>query len=73
MTIGRRPKSIPSVRKELSLPGDVVAAVDAILFDPGRDCIPLSAWSNYVLELINVDLQARKGEQADEPGKEAQQ
>lgn len=63
MTIGRRPKSIRPVRKEISLPEDIVAAVDGILFDRAAGRLPVGAWSDYIIALINEDLQKQRAGQ----------
>lgn len=52
-----RPKlTIRPVEKTISLPGDVVGAVDKILYSDLEGKIPHGAWSRYILSIILDDL-----------------
>lgn len=64
MTVGRKPKSIRPVRKELSLPADIVAETEVYLFGPDSPFSPHGAWSDYVTELLNREVQKRKNSEA---------
>lgn len=56
-----RPKRIdPPVRKEVSLPQSVVAAIDLELWSELEDCVPQGKWSSLVEELLREWLGERK-------------
>lgn len=48
-----RPKRVdPPVRKEVSLPQSVVAAIDLELWSELEGCVPQGKWSSLVEELL---------------------
>lgn len=55
-------KAVPSVEKNLSLPRDLVVAVDLELFSELEGKVPFGAWGRYVERLIREDL-AKRGRQ----------
>lgn len=55
-------KAVPSVEKNLSLPRDLVVAVDLGLFSELEGKVPFGAWGKYVERLIREDL-AKRGRQ----------
>lgn len=55
-------KAVPSVEKNLSLPRDLVVAVDLELFSELEGKVPFGAWGKYVERLIREDL-AKRGRQ----------
>lgn len=52
-------KAVPSVEKNLSLPRDLVIAVDLELFSELEGKVPFGAWGKYVERLIREDLTKR--------------
>lgn len=52
-------KAVPSVEKNLSLPRDLVVAVDLELFSELEGKVPFGAWGRYVERLIREDLAKR--------------
>lgn len=52
-------KAVPSVEKNLSLPRDLVVAVDLELFSELEGKVPFGAWGKYVERLIREDLTKR--------------
>jgi hypothetical protein len=57
--MGRPPKVIPSIEKAISLPSDIVAKVDLILWSELENRVPYGAWTRYLETLIRDDLQKR--------------
>ena len=53
-------KAVPSVEKNLSLPRDLVVAVDLELFSDLEGKVPFGAWGKYVERLIREDLAKRR-------------
>lgn len=54
--MGRPRKTIRPVEKNISLPEDLVAKVDLMLFSALEGRVPHGAWSRYISELIQKDL-----------------
>jgi len=52
-------KAIRPMEKNLSLPQDLVAAVELELYSEIDGRVPFGAWSKYVEELIRKDLAIR--------------
>lgn len=52
-------KAIRPMEKNLSLPQDLVAAVELELYSEIDGKVPFGAWSHYVEELIRKDLALR--------------
>jgi len=58
--MARPRKAIPSVSKEISLPLNLVAKVDLLLFSPIEGKVPFGAWQKYLITLIEADLDRRE-------------
>jgi len=54
-------KAVRPIEKNLSLPQDLVAAVDLELWSEVEGKVPFGAWAKYVEELIRKDLAQRYG------------
>jgi hypothetical protein len=57
--MGRPLKVIRPVKKSICLPETLVAKVDLLLWSALEACIPRGAWQNYIVALIEADMQAR--------------
>ncbi len=52
-------KAIRPVEKNISLPQDVVVAVELELYSDLEGRVPFGAWSKYIEGLIRADLRQR--------------
>ena len=52
-------KAVPSVEKNISLPRDLVVAVDLELYSELEGKVPFGSWQRYIERLIRADLAAR--------------
>ena len=57
--MGRPRKAIPSVEKNISLPRDLVVAVELELYSEVEGKVPFAAWQKYLEDLIRKDLARR--------------
>ena len=57
--MGRPRKAIPSIEKNLSLPRDLVVAVELELYSEVEGKVPFAAWQKYLEDLIRKDLAPR--------------
>ena len=57
--MGKPPNVIPSVEKIISIPSDLCARIDLILYSDLQGRVPHGAWSRYISGLIRRDLEAR--------------
>ena len=55
-------KAIRPIAKTISLPEDLVAQVDLILFSEVEGKVPFAAWQKYIENLIRADLARRSKE-----------
>ena len=54
--MGRPKKAIRPIEKNISLPEDICARVDLMLYSELEQRVPHGAWSRYITELIRKDL-----------------
>ena len=57
--MGRPRKAVPSVEKNISLPRDLVVAVELELYSEVEGKVPFAAWQKYLEDLIRKDLARR--------------
>lgn len=57
--MGRPRKAIPSIEKNISLPRDLVVAVELELYSEVEGKVPFAAWQRYLEDLIRKDLARR--------------
>ena len=57
--MGRPRKAIPSIEKNISLPRDLVVAVELELYSEVEGKVPFAAWQKYLEDLIRKDLARR--------------
>ena len=57
--MGRPRKAVPSIEKNISLPRDLVVAVELELYSEVEGKVPFAAWQKYLESLIRVDLARR--------------
>lgn len=57
--MGRPRKAIPSIEKNISLPRDLVVAVELELYSEVEGKVPFAAWQRYLEDLIRKDLTRR--------------
>ena len=57
--MGRPRKAIPSIEKSISLPRDLVVAVELELYSEVEGKVPFAALQKYLEELIRKDLARR--------------
>ena len=57
--MGRPRKAIPSIEKNISLPRDLVVAVELELYSEVEGKVPFAALQKYLEELIRKDLARR--------------
>lgn len=57
--MGRPRKAIPSIEKNISLPRDLVIAVELELYSEVEGKVPFAAWQRYLEDLIRKDLARR--------------
>ncbi len=57
--MGRPRKAIPSIEKNISLPRDLVIAVELELYSEVEGKVPFAAWQKYLEDLIRKDLARR--------------
>ena len=57
--MGRPRKAVPSIEKNISLPRDLVVAVDLELYSEVEGKVPFAAWQKYLEDLIRKDLARR--------------
>ena len=57
--MGRPRKAVPSIEKNVSLPRDLVAAVELELYSEVEGKVPFAAWQKYLEGLIRADLARR--------------
>ena len=57
--MGRPRKAVPSIEKNISLPRDLVAAVELELYSEVEGKVPFAAWQKYLEGLIRADLARR--------------
>lgn len=58
--MGRPKKPIKSVEKNISIPEDVCARVDLMLYSELEGRVPHGAWSRYITGLIRKDLNGKE-------------
>ena len=56
---GKPPHVIRPIKLKTSLPEDLKATVDLLLYSELEGKVPYAAWSNYLVGLIRADLRAR--------------
>ena len=57
--MGRPRKAVPSIEKNISLPRDLVVAVELELYSEVEGKVPFAAWQKYLEDLIRKDLARR--------------
>ena len=57
--MGRPRKAVPSIEKNVSLPRDLVVAVELELYSEVEGKVPFAAWQKYLEDLIRKDLARR--------------
>ena len=57
--MGRPRKAVPSIEKNISLPRDLVIAVEPELYSEVEGKVPFAAWQKYLEDLIRKDLARR--------------
>ena len=57
--MGRPRKAVPSIEKNVSLPRDLVVAVELELYSEVEGKVPFAAWQKYLEDLIRKDLAKR--------------
>ena len=57
--MGRPRKAVPSIEKSISLPRDLVVAVELELYSEVEGKVPFAAWQKYLEDLIRKDLARR--------------
>ena len=57
--MGRPRKAVPSIEKNISLPRDLVIAVELELYSEVEGKVPFAAWQKYLEDLIRKDLARR--------------
>ena len=57
--MGRPRKAVPSIEKNISLPRDLVVAVELELYSEVEGKVPFAAWQKYLENLIRADLARR--------------
>ena len=57
--MGRPRKAVPSIEKNISLPRDLVVAVELELYSEVEGKVPFAAWQRYLESLIRADLAKR--------------
>jgi len=57
--MGRPRKAVPSIEKNISLPRDLVIAVELELYSEVEGKVPFAAWQRYLESLIRADLARR--------------
>ena len=57
--MGRPRKAVPSIEKNISLPRDLVVAVELELYSEVEGKVPFAAWQKYLESLIRTDLAKR--------------
>ena len=57
--MGRPRKAVPSIEKNISLPRDLVVAVELELYSEVEGKVPFAAWQQYLEDLIRKDLARR--------------
>lgn len=57
--MGRPRKAVPSIEKNISLPRDLVVAVELELYSEVEGKVPFAAWQKYLESLIRADLARR--------------
>ena len=57
--MGRPRKAVPSIEKNISLPRDLVVAVELELYSEDEGKVPFAAWQKYLEDLIRKDLARR--------------
>ena len=57
--MGRPRKAVPSIEKNVSLPRDLVVAVELELYSEVEGKVPFAAWQKYLESLIRKDLARR--------------
>ena len=57
--MGRPRKAVPSIEKNVSLPRDLVVAVELELYSEVEGKVPFAAWQKYLESLIRADLARR--------------
>lgn len=57
--MGRPRKAVPSIEKNVSLPRDLVIAVELELYSEVEGKVPFAAWQKYLENLIRKDLTSR--------------
>lgn len=57
--MGRPRKAVPSIEKNISLPRDLVVAVELELYSEVEGKVPFAAWQRYLEDLIRKDLARR--------------
>lgn len=58
--MGKPPNVIPSVEKNISIPSDLCARIDLILYSDLQGRVPHGAWSRYITGLIRRDLEGQR-------------
>lgn len=57
--MGKPKNVIPSIEKTVSIPENLVVAVDLELYSTVEGRVPFGAWKRYISNLIRKDLAAR--------------
>ena len=57
--MGRPRKAVPSIEKNISLPRDLVVAVELELYSEVEGKVPFAAWQKYLEDLLRKDLARR--------------
>ena len=57
--MGRPRKAVPSIEKNISLPRDLVVAVELELYSEVEGKVPFAAWQKNLEDLIRKDLARR--------------
>ena len=57
--MGRPRKAVPAIEKNISLPRDLVVAVELELYSEVEGKVPFAAWQKYLEDLIRKDLARR--------------
>lgn len=56
-------RAIRPVEKSISLPEDLCAQVDLLLYSELEEKVPKGAWAGYVEALVRADLELRRKKQ----------